>query len=215
MKNIHKPDSSRVDPEELPMISVVDRDKNAQAGLMARMGGLLRDRRGSGAIEFAIIAPILLMIYVTCFELTIGLSVSKRMTRAAASVADIVTQEKSWVKADLPKMVDVASALLSPYAATGLTMKISGITVSSAKKATIAWSWAQDGTKPYVAGAAVTVPTDMNYPDTFLVRTEVSIPHKLLMFLPGLLPAQAQTISIRRESYYRNRLAEKVLCDDC
>lgn len=197
------------------MRSVFDRDKRITGGFLTRFGGLLRDRSGSGAIEFAIIAPILLMIYVTCFELTIGLSVSKRTTRAAASVADIVTQEKSWLKADLPKMMDVATALLSPYSATGLTMKISGITVDSAKKATIAWSWAQDGSKPYVLGSAVTVPTDMNYADTFLVRTEVSIPHQLLMFLPGLLPAKAQTINIRRESYYRNRLAEKVLCDGC
>jgi len=203
-----------MDPEDWAMISVIETEK-ASAGLMARLGGLLRDRRGSGAVEFAIITPILLMLYITCFELTLGLSVSKRTTRAAASVADIVTQEKKWVKADLPKMMDVATALISPYTATGLKMRISGITIDAAKKATIAWSWAQDGSKPYVVGAAVTVPTDLNFADSFLVHTEVAIPHKLLMFMPGLLPSQSQTINIRREYFYRNRLDDKVLCDDC
>lgn len=204
-----------MDPEGVQMMAVVDREKKAHAGVIARLGALLRDRRGSGAVEFAIIAPILLMLYITCFELTIGFSVSKRTTRAAASVADIVTQEKKWVKADLPKMMDVATAILSPYLTNGLKMKISGVTISSAKKATVAWSWAQDGSRPYAVGSAVTVPTDMNFADTFLVHTEVSIPHQLLMFMPGLLPSQTQTINIRREYFYRNRLDTKVLCDDC
>ena len=43
------------------------------------------DRQGVGAIEFAIVFPILVMLYVGAFEITVGLSVSSRATRSAAA----------------------------------------------------------------------------------------------------------------------------------
>ena len=71
------------------------------------------DRDGMGAIEFAILFPILVMLYVGAFEITIGLSVSKRASRAAATVADVVTQQqtvtKSWLAAPM------ASAARAPW----------------------------------------------------------------------------------------------------
>ena len=203
-----------MDPEDCAMISVIETEK-AGAGLMARLGGLLRDRRGSGAVEFAIITPILLMLYITCFELTIGFSFAKRTTRAAGSVADIITQQTSVTKAKLATMLDVASAIFAPYSTTGIKIKITGITIDAAKKATVTWSWAQDGTKPYVAGTVVTVPKDMNGADTFLVHTELSVPHELLMFMPSIGPSQTKTITIAREYYYRNRLGTTVSCAEC
>ena len=56
---------------------------SGQANIIEKEGtsfGLLRrfarDQRGVGAIEFAILFPVLLMLYLGAFELTVGLSVS-------------------------------------------------------------------------------------------------------------------------------------------
>ena len=57
---------------------------------------LARERKGAGAIEFAILFPVLIMLYIGAFEITIGLSVSKRVTRAAGTIADIVTQRFNY-----------------------------------------------------------------------------------------------------------------------
>ena len=54
----------------------------------------LRDRSGIGAIEFAIIAPVLLILYIGALQVTIGLNFAKKASRAAGTVADAVTREE-------------------------------------------------------------------------------------------------------------------------
>jgi Flp pilus assembly protein TadG len=172
------------------------------------------DREGVGAIEFAILFPILVMLYVGAFEITIGLSVSKRATRAAGTIADVVTQQQTVTKAWLADMPAVASAIFVPYATTGLTVKVTGVTLDAAANPTVLWSWAQDGSRPYTVNSTVTVPADMKKANSFLVRTELSIPYKLFLFAPNLMPS-GSTITINRSYFYRQRQNDNVPCSDC
>ncbi|OHV79117.1 TadE/TadG family type IV pilus assembly protein [Rhizobium sp. LCM 4573] len=180
-----------------------------------RLRALVADRRGMGAVEFALIAPLLLMLYITVFELTVGFSVSKRVSRAATSVADLVTQQATVNKPYLNTMLDVAGGLFVPYGTSGIAMKITGVKVDSSASAKVLWSWDQSGGKPYAAGSPVTVPQGMRSTETFLVRAEVSVPHQLLMFMPGLLPSAVEKITIRRESFFQQRLGKDITCSDC
>lgn len=181
-------------------------------------GGLLRrfaqDRRGVGAIEFAIIFPILLSLYITSFELTVGFSVYKRATRAAGSIADLVAQQASVDKAYLGTMRDVAAATFVPYATTGLKLKISGIQIDANKKATIAWSWDQNDGKPYATGSAAAIPQNLLVANGFLVHAELSIPHDLLMFMPTL-SSNLSSITIGRDYYFAKREADAIKCTNC
>lgn len=172
------------------------------------------DREGVGAIEFAILFPILVMLYVGAFEITIGLSISKRAARSSAAIADVVTQQQTVTKAWLNDMPSVASAIFAPYGTTGLTVKITGIAIDASANPTVKWSWAQDKTAPYAANSAVTVPPDLQKASTFLVRTELSVPYKLFLFAPNLMPNQS-TLTISRTYFYRQRQGDNVLCSDC
>lgn len=187
-------------------------------GALFRLRALIRrfagDRDGVGAIEFAILFPILVMLYVGAVEITVGLSVSKRAARAAGTIADVVTQQQSVTKAWLNDMPSVAAALFAPYATTGMTVKVTGITVDTAGKATVLWSWAQDKSRPYAVNSAVTVPSDISKADSFLVRTELSIPYQLFLFAPNLMPNRS-IITINRSYYYRQRQDKNVPCGDC
>jgi Flp pilus assembly protein TadG len=183
--------------------------------MVARIRSLRKDIRGVGGVEFALIAPLLLSLYITSFELTIGLSVSKRVTRTASTVADLVTQQSTVTKDFLATMKNVASGIFTPYKPQNLTMKITGVSLDASGNPTVAWSWDQGGARPYTNGSAVNVPTDMRAPSTFLVRAEVSVTHQLLMFMPGLLPANMQTITLRREFYYRQRVGSNITCTGC
>lgn len=129
---------------------------------------LIRDRKGAGAIEFAILFPVLIMLYIGAFEITIGLSVSKRVTRAAGTVADLITQQQSVTKSALAQMPSVATAIFVPYNSTALTMKITGVTIDASANAKVLWSWAQDGTAPYAKNTTVSnVPSDMKTANSF------------------------------------------------
>jgi Flp pilus assembly protein TadG len=187
----------------------------SRAPLAGQMRRLLTDVRGIGGVEFALIAPLLLALYITSFELTIGLSVSKRVTRSASTIADLVTQQSKVTTSDLQQMISVANGVFTPYTPQNLKIKITGITLDAASNPTAAWSWAQDGSRPYANGSAVNVPTDMRSPSTFLVRAEVSTTHQLLMFMPGIMPNSLQTLTLNREFYYRQRVGTAIACDGC
>jgi Flp pilus assembly protein TadG len=177
---------------------------------------LIRDRKGAGAIEFAILFPVLIMLYIGAFEITIGLSVSKRVTRAAGTVADLITQQQSVTKSALAQMPSVATAIFVPYNSTALTMKITGITIDASANAKVLWSWARDGTVPYAKNGTVTnVPSDMKTANSFLVRTELSIPYTMFLFAPNFMPDGMRTITISRSYFYRQRQGDSIPCGDC
>ena len=176
----------------------------------------VRDKGGVGAIEFAILVPVLLLLYLGALQTTLALSVAQRTSRAAGTVADIVTQQSTVSKSILSTMPSVANAIFAPYITTGMTLKITGIQIDASSKATVLWSWEQDGTTAYAAGSAVTgVPTDLNKASSFLVRTELAVPYTLISFGPDFLPAGMNSITMQRQYFYRQRTGTSIKCDDC
>ncbi|MBM7329866.1 pilus assembly protein [Agrobacterium sp. S2] len=173
-----------------------------------------RDRRGVGAVEFAIIFPILLALYVTSFELTIGYNTYKRASSAAATINDLISKTGSVDKTYLAGMGDVASAVFAPYSTKGLRLKISGIKIDAQKQAKITWSWDEKNQRPYAVGSAVVVPTRLLIADSFLIHVELSVPHELLMFMTDMSSSGVKSITIGRDYFFKQRDAETV-CSNC
>ncbi len=191
----------------------------AGRGVLIRLHRLARrfigDRQGVGAIEFAILFPILVMLYIGAFEITIGLSISKRASRAAGMITDVVTQQKS-----------VTKAWLSRYALGGL----GGVRplrfdrpYGSRSRASLSMvletrQWHGRGRRmaavPMWRTPPPRCPTDMKKANMFLVRTELSIPYKLFLFAPNLVPNDS-TITISRSYFYLPRASDTVTCGDC
>jgi Flp pilus assembly protein TadG len=182
-----------------------------------RAKAFFADRSGASAIEFAFLAPILLAVYLSSFEITTGYTVARKVLKAAGTVADVVTRQSTVKKAFLNDMIDTAEATIAPNGSTGLTMKITGVTIDSAGNAKVLWSWNEKGNAPYTKGAAVTVPTNLRTPSSFLIHTEISLPHKMMLFLggPNGFANSARTITITREFFYRQRMSEDIACLDC
>lgn len=182
-----------------------------------RLRRLAQERSGASAIEFAFLAPILIAIYISSFEITTGYSVSQKTLKAAGTIADIVTRQDSVDKAFLSEMIDAAESTIAPSPAIGLKLRITGVTVDSSGAAKVLWSWNESGGKPYAKGSTVDLPTDMKKPGSFLVRSELSVQHTMLLFFgsPAGLEGSSRSLTIRREFYYRQRLGSDVPCSDC
>ncbi len=200
-----------------------DREKNVRRdgrkAVFARPAALLRrflsERDGIGGVEFALLAPVLIVLYLCAFELMTGFSVSKKVTMAASTVADLVSRTDKVSKADLLGMVDVTNAVFAPYGVENLSLRITGVSIDSAKQAKVAWSWSNSGAAPYAVGATVAVPDDMLSEETFLIRSELSVDHELLMYLPALSGSEIKEITIRREFFFRQRINTDITCTDC
>lgn len=174
-----------------------------------------RDRKGTGAIEFAIIAPLLIMTYIGSFEISLGFSIARKVSRAASTVADVLTQQTTVDKVTLDGMKDVAKSIMSPYEMTDYTLKMTGIKMTAPGTGIVAWSRDEDGGTPYLAGSTVTVPTDISSTNTFIVRSELMVPHQLLLFAPGLADNTLKTINLSKTYYYRQRVGTEITCSDC
>ncbi|APG82920.1 pilus assembly protein contains TadE domain [Sinorhizobium americanum CCGM7] len=175
---------------------------------------LSRDRRGVGGVEFALVAPLLIMAYIGAFELSVGLNVVRKVARASSTVADLVSQEKNVDTVYLDGMSNVAESVLAPYAGTDYTLKITGIQVNGTTTGTVLWSRDQDGGTPYPANSTTTVPADLEAVNAFVVRTELVVPHELLLFSPDL-SSSLSTIDLSRTTYYRQRSGTKIECSGC
>lgn len=193
-------------------------------GIFLGFRAYLRDRRGVGSVEFAILAPILIAAYFTCFELTIGFSFAKRATRAAGTVGDLVAQQSNTVnKAFLGTMTNAAQSIFAPYDVEGLTkaaknplnLKITGVEIDKDGNAKTAWSWQRTGAAPYAVGSAVTVPKELRIAETFLIRTELTASYPLMLFLPTTFSPENRAISMNREIFYQQRTGKNIACSDC
>ncbi|MDW9891410.1 pilus assembly protein [Sinorhizobium meliloti] len=194
----------------------MDRLHTRKRHLWGAFHGLLRDRRGAGAVEFAIVAPLLIAAYVGAFELSLGFTVARKVGRASSAVSDIVTQEQQVNKAFLDGMRNVARNMLVPYDGSDYDLKITGIQVNGTTEGKVAWSrgWSdasEGATVPYAVNSVVSVPADLDAVNAFVVRTELVVNHQLSLFGSDA----GGTIRLSRTSYYRQRFGTTINCTDC
>lgn len=183
-------------------------------GVFLPVRRFIDDRRGVGAIEFAIIAPLLVMAYIGAFEVSVAITMSRKINRAASTVSDLLTRSETTNKATLDTMKEVTKNVIMPFPQDGYSLKITGISVDVNGNATVAWSRDQAAAAPYAKGSAVTLPSDMDAKSTFIVRTELTVPHTILLMAPGLT-SQLNKIDLGKTSYFRQRVGKKIDCSDC
>ena len=58
----------------------------------ARVAGLARDRRGLAAVEFALIVPLMLVLFFGTLEFSSGVAVDRKVTLVARTLSDLTTQ---------------------------------------------------------------------------------------------------------------------------
>ena len=188
-------------------------------GIMIALGQTVRklrgDRSGVGAVEFALIAPVLIVLYMGSLEVSVAMSVNKKLARAASTVADLVTQSDKTDKATLKSMINVAQSVMTPFKSDGIKLKVTGIEIDSKGVGTAKWSWKEDNTRPYTVGSTQTLPSDLAIPDTFLVRTELEFDHDLLMIMPGIQDIELRTIHMTKTYHLRQRIGDAMSCSDC
>ena len=51
-----------------------------------------RDRRGVSALEFALVAPMMITLYFGCVEVSDGVAVDRKVSLTSATLANLVAQ---------------------------------------------------------------------------------------------------------------------------
>jgi Flp pilus assembly protein TadG len=121
---------------------------------------IARSRSGMAAVEFALIAPVMILMFFGTIELCEALNAKARVTRVASTTADLVAQATTVSSTDITNIFGAANSILYPYPATGAQIVVSSIVDDGHGGAKVAWSNAQN-TTPRAVGASVTVPAGL------------------------------------------------------
>lgn len=136
---------------------------------------LARDERGVSAVEFALIAPLLVSLYLGCVEISDGVSAQRKVTLIASTLSNITAQSKSLSTSDLSNILDASTAIIYPYSSSTLKMTVSCIAIDANKNATVKWSVTRNGT---ALSGSVTLPTALQVANTQLVYAQVTYGYK-------------------------------------
>jgi hypothetical protein len=85
----------------------------------SRPSDLAADRRGLAAVEFALLAPALLLILLGVADLAVLIRAAWHMERSAGELANVIAQMDTLREADFPVLFDIAERIADPYELTG------------------------------------------------------------------------------------------------
>ena len=105
-----------------------------------------RDERGVSAVEFALLAPFMIGLYLGCVEISEGVSADRKVSLTAAALANLTAQVSTISSSDMTNILDASSAVIAPYAASKLKITVTCISINSNKVATVKWSVTRNGT---------------------------------------------------------------------
>lgn len=184
------------------------------------------DKRGVAAVEFAFLAPILLVMYFMTMEASQAIETSKKVARLGSMVADLTTQvQGSSTKADLEGIMKLGQTALLPYARSKPTIIITGVQLSgdATPKATVAWSRKMENgnfSQGLTVGTQIVVPPALAIQNTFLVKVDSNLAYQpLILWAAGadktLNLTSFNNISMGETYLLRPRTLQKLDCTDC
>ncbi|MGZ3403110.1 MAG: TadE/TadG family type IV pilus assembly protein [Phenylobacterium sp.] len=132
------------------------------------------DQRGVAAIEFALIAPVAIALYMGFAELTMAMMADRRVAHAASVVGDLVAQSPSVAPSDLTDIFQVGSQIMSPFTATPLKMRITSVVADANGVPKVAWSKGSGMTAMTVGTAAGGVPANLLQAGDSVIQADVS-----------------------------------------
>lgn len=167
--------------------------------LLASIIRFARSRRASAAVEFAVIAPLAILLYFGAAEVSDAVMTNRKVTQVARTLVDLSSQQSTSPQAlsyptpqgaitgaSLDTIMAAAATMLTPKPTTSLTMTISEIDVANGPggvccAATVRWSYTQGGTRrpcavnlqagPLSGGSSNQMPSTLMPTGTYLPTT--------------------------------------------
>lgn len=99
---------------------------------------LFADRGGTSAVEFAIIAPLMLTLCLGMFEGTEAVRANMKLRNATQTLAELVASQESVDRAQITDFCAAATLLIAPYATTTLSATIASVS-NSGGTAAVDW----------------------------------------------------------------------------
>ena len=179
--------------------------------LLRALRGFRHNAEGVAAIEFALVFPVMLLVYLGTMEASTLISADRRVQTVAAAVGDLVSRAKGKIPAcDIKDYFKAASGIMQPYDDTALQQVVTSVHVAADGTTLVEWSKSEDGSGTYTVGATYPLPQAMKdiALDAHVIVSEASYAYPPIT---GFI--YDQPIQLRRENFYLPRYGGSIVVD--
>jgi Flp pilus assembly protein TadG len=143
-----------------------------------------QDRRGVSAVEFALIAPIMILTLMATIELPRAFSYSQKLNRATRAMADLIARDNL---ASLDDIYAAGQAIAQPLQAANAGMRLTALGVYTGGVAKVCSADGRGMAARAVGSNLGAAPPAFATPGSRYVMAEVSLPYvPLFPIFPGL-----------------------------
>lgn len=168
--------------------------------MISRIRGLLSDRGGVAAVEFALVAPVLIALWLGMTEFANVHLVARKANIAAQSVADLIAQERTATTGELDDVLQAATQIMEPFPIAPLSVQITSVVADGNGVLSAEWEY------PGVGGGAIP-PEAVNLvgPDESVIVVTLSYQYQ------PILNSVVGVITLSERAFARPRLQLKVV----
>jgi Flp pilus assembly protein TadG len=165
------------------------------------MRRLFSDTRGVAAVEFALLLPLLITLYLGSVEVFAVFGADRRAAHLAAAMADVAAQSRSLSNTELTDIMAMGPSMMHPEP-TGalLQQRITSLVADSNGRVSSDWSVNRN----FASGAAPTLPAGYLAAGESVVVAEVRYGYRTAFGMTGA------TLNLRKSAAVRPRLSERV-----
>jgi len=184
--------------------------------MIGRLQQFRDDTRAIAAVEFALVLPLLLTLYLGTIEAATLYSTDHKVATVASTMADLVSREKGEITTEtLDKYFEAAETIMRPYTTSGLVQVVSLLNIGSDGVAKVKWSEAhgdaatgRDADSDYPLDATAKINVLARGASGWLVASEITYPHEPLFNL--IFPS---TITLKHTQYFLPRFKGEIKLD--
>ncbi len=123
-----------------------------------------RDRKGVALVEFALVLPVMLILFVSGVETVQLITANRKMATVAGYFGDMVAQVSSVSKSDLDSLYKIGDTVMQPFNLSAFGITVESYTFDQNSKSKKNWTWSKGQTPK-------TIPT----PSTRVHRANTSL----------------------------------------
>ena len=200
---------------------------NSRSAAKKFFSSAYRDNRAVAAVEFALVLPVLVAIYLSTVEITQAISAQRKVAIAAGTIGDLTAQYASMDSNNISSILRASNAIMGSFKIidddkTDMTARIMSVEYDSSGNPTTKWAWAwtahnandegyDDHASSESSTLASSVPNDLQSPSSSVIVSEVIYTYKSpFMFLSGFIDPGGNGIPIRQVTYFRPRLVDSI-----
>ena len=169
---------------------------------------LKRDQDGAAAVEFALLAPVMVFMYFGLVETCEAILAERKANHVASAVGDLIAQAETLSSSDVTDIFRIGSSVLTPFSTSTLQMRVSSYSPNSSGNLAVTWSCASGMSKLSV-GSTKTIPITVSTGDS-IILSEVSY-----QFTSPLRYALPNALTYSETYYLRPRQVSQIPDPGC